>query len=429
MTTVIGGGLAGCEAAWQLAQRGIEVTLCEMKPQNYTPAHHYEGFAELVCSNSLRSNRLENAVGLLKEELRRLGSLIMECADATQVPAGGALAVDRTLFSDLVTEKISAHPNIEIRCEKIDKIPEGDVIIASGPLTAGELFESIGEVTKTDNLYFYDAAAPIVTTESVDFSSAYRASRYGKGEDDYINCPMTKEEYDAFYEALINAECAELKSVDREVVFEGCMPVETMAKRGHDTLLFGPLKPVGLPDPKTGKDPYAVVQLRQDNKEGTLYNIVGFQTHLKWGEQKRVFGMIPALKNAEFMRYGVMHRNTFINSPALLDETYNLKCDPRIYFAGQITGVEGYIESTASGFTAGVNLARKLRGEDRIIFGKLTAIGALAAYVSGGSTDKFQPMNVNFGIMEPLGRKIRKKAEKNLAIAEKALAIIDGIEI
>ncbi len=428
MVTVIGAGLAGCEAAWQLAERGIKVTLYEMKPVSFTPAHHYRGFAELVCSNSLRSNRLENAVGLLKEELRRMGSLIMECADATEVPAGGALAVDRTLFSDMVTEKIKNHPNIEVICEKLDKIPEGEVIIATGPLTTGELFDSIKEITKEENLYFYDAAAPIVSVESIDFDSAYRASRYGKGDDDYINCPMTREEYEAFYEELINAECAEIKSVDREVVFEGCMPVETMAKRGKETLLFGPLKPVGLPDPKTGKDPYAVVQLRQDNKEGTLFNIVGFQTHLKWGEQKRVFGMIPALKDAEFMRYGVMHRNTFINSPVLLDETYNLKSDSRIYFAGQITGVEGYIESTASGFTAGINMAAKLNGEPPVIYGNLTAIGALAAYISNGSISKFQPMNVNFGIMEPLGMKIRKKAEKNLAIAQRALDIIDGMK-
>ncbi len=426
MVTVIGAGLAGCEAAWQLAERGIKVTLYEMKPVDFTPAHHYNGFAELVCSNSLRSNRLENAVGLLKEELRRLGSLIMECADATQVPAGGALAVDRSLFSDMVTEKIKNHPNIEIKCEKLSNIPEGDVIIATGPLTTDELFESIKKLTNEGNLYFYDAAAPIVAVDSIDFDSAYRASRYGKGDDDYINCPMTKEEYEAFYNELINAECTEIKSVDSEVVFEGCMPVETMAKRGRDTLLFGPLKPVGLPDPKTGKDPYAVVQLRQDNKEGTLFNIVGFQTHLKWGEQKRVFGMIPALRDAEFMRYGVMHRNTFINSPALLDETYNLKSDKRIYFAGQITGVEGYIESTASGFVAGINLAKKLAGEPPVVYGNATAIGALAAYVSSGSIAKFQPMNVNFGIMQPLGQRIRKKAEKNLAISQRALEIIDA---
>lgn len=422
---VIGAGLAGCEAAWQLAKRGIEVELFEMKPSKFTPAHSYGGFAELVCSNSLRSNMLNNAVGLLKEELRRLGSLIMECADETKVPAGGALAVDRTLFSDLVTKKIMSNENIKVVNAEITEIPDGDVIIATGPLTSGNLFECIKNLTGSDNLYFYDAAAPIVEYESIDFSSAYKASRYGKGDDDYINCPMTKEEYDIFYHELVNAECTEIKSVDKEIVFEGCMPVETMAKRGEETLLFGPLKPVGLEDPKTGKTPYAVVQLRQDNKAGTLYNIVGFQTHLKWGEQKRVFSLIPALKNAEFARYGVMHRNTFINSPLLLDETYNLKSHKNIYFAGQMTGVEGYIESTASGFTAGINMANKLNGKAPVIFGNKTAIGALANYISNGSAADFQPMNVNFGLVEPLGYKVRKKAEKNLALSERALKIID----
>ncbi len=422
---VIGAGLAGCEAAWQLAKRGIEVELFEMKPSKFTPAHSYGGFAELVCSNSLRSNMLNNAVGLLKEELRRLGSLIMECADETKVPAGGALAVDRTLFSDLVTKRIMSNEHIKVVNAEITEIPDGDVIIATGPLTSGNLFECIKNLTGSDNLYFYDAAAPIVEYESIDFSSAYKASRYGKGDDDYINCPMTKEEYDVFYHELINAECTEIKSVDKEIVFEGCMPVETMAKRGEETLLFGPLKPVGLEDPKTGKTPYAVVQLRQDNKAGTLYNIVGFQTHLKWGEQKRVFSLIPALKNAEFARYGVMHRNTFINSPLLLDETYNLKSHKNIYFAGQMTGVEGYIESTASGFTAGINMANKLNGKEPVIFGNKTAIGALANYISNGSAADFQPMNVNFGLVEPLGYKVRKKAEKNLALSERALKIID----
>ncbi|MBR6523230.1 MAG: methylenetetrahydrofolate--tRNA-(uracil(54)-C(5))-methyltransferase (FADH(2)-oxidizing) TrmFO [Clostridia bacterium] len=424
--TVIGAGLAGCEAAWQLAERGIGVTLIEMKPAKFTPAHHYTGFAELVCSNSLRSDRLENAVGLLKEELRKLGSLIMKCADETRIPAGGALAVDRTGFSDHVTEKIKNHPNITVVIKEVTEIPDGDVIIASGPLTSDALFSEIGKLTNEDNLYFYDAAAPIVTLESVDFDSAYRLSRYGKGDDDYINCPMTEEEYTAFYNELIKAECTEIKGADKEVVFEGCMPVETMAKRGENTLLFGPLKPVGLPDPKTGKEPYAVVQLRQDNKEGTLYNIVGFQTHLKWGEQKRVFGMIPALKNAEFVRYGVMHRNTFINSPKLLDCFYNLKSEKRIYFAGQITGVEGYVESTSSGFVAGLSLAKKLLGEEPAEFPDTTAIGALSHYVSGGAAASFQPMNVNFGIMAPLGEKIRKKQEKNLKIAERALRVIDS---
>ena len=425
MVKVIGAGLAGCEAAWQLAKRGIKVELFEMKPSKFTPAHSYGGFAELVCSNSLRSNMLNNAVGLLKEELRRLGSLIMECADETKVPAGGALAVDRTLFSDLVTKKIMSNENIKVVNAEITEIPDGDVIIATGPLTSGNLFECIKNLTGSDNLYFYDAAAPIVEYESIDFSSAYKASRYGKGDDDYINCPMTKEEYDIFYHELVNAECTEIKSVDKEIVFEGCMPVETMAKRGEETLLFGPLKPVGLEDPKTGKTPYAVVQLRQDNKAGTLYNIVGFQTHLKWGEQKRVFSLIPALKNAEFARYGVMHRNTFINSPLLLDETYNLKSHKNIYFAGQMTGVEGYIESTASGFAAGINMANKLNGKAPVIFGNKTAIGALANYISNGSAADFQPMNVNFGLVEPLGYKVRKKAEKNLALSERALKIID----
>lgn len=429
MVKVIGAGLAGCEAAWQLAKRGIEVELYEMKPQKFTPAHHYTGFAELVCSNSLRSDMLNNAVGLLKEELRRLGSLIMECADETRVPAGGALAVDRTLFSDSVTRKISENENIKIINAEITEIPDGDVIIATGPLTSGNLFECIKKLTGQENLYFYDAAAPIVEYDSIDFSSAYKASRYGKGDDDYINCPMTKEEYEIFYNELINAECTEIKAIDKEIVFEGCMPVETMAKRGAETLLFGPLKPVGLEDPKTGETPYAVVQLRQDNKEGTLYNIVGFQTHLKWGEQKRVFSLIPALKNAEFARYGVMHRNTFINSPLLLDETYNLKSNKNIYFAGQMTGVEGYIESTASGFTAGINLANKILGKEPVIFGNKTAIGALANYISNGAAANFQPMNVNFGLMEPLGYKIRKKAEKNLAISERALEIIGNSDI
>ena len=427
--TVIGAGLAGCEAAWQLASRGINVTLYEMKPKKFTPAHHYEGFAELVCSNSLRSDKLENAVGLLKEELRRMGSLIMMCADECRVPAGGALAVDRCGFSDLVTKKIKENPLIEVIEEEIEEFPKENTIIATGPLTTDKLFDSIKGVTKEENLYFYDAAAPIVTLESVDMSSAYRASRYGKGDDDYINCPMNEQEYKAFWNELVNAECAEISSVDKEVVFEGCMPVETMAKRGEDTLLFGPLKPVGLPDPKTGKDPYAVVQLRQDNASGTLYNLVGFQTHLKWGEQKRVFGMIPALKNAEFVRYGVMHRNTFINSPELLDAKYMLRGSKNIYFAGQMTGVEGYIESASSGFVAGLNLAMTLLGKDEIIFPDSTATGALSHYVSSPAVKNFQPMNVNFGIMEPLGMKIRKKQEKNLKLAEKALGKIEEMKL
>ena len=427
--TVIGAGLAGCEAAWQLAQHGINVTLIEMKPEKKTPAHHYDGFAELVCSNSLRSDRLENAVGLLKEELRLMGSLIMECADFAKVPAGGALAVDRTIFSDTVTEKIKNHPNITVQIGEVTEIPEGNVIIATGPLTTPALFEEITRFTGNENLYFFDAAAPIVTLESVDMGSAYRASRYGKGDDDYINCPMTKEEYDIFYKELVSAEVAEMKEVDKTVVFEGCMPVETMANRGEETLLYGPLKPVGLPDPKTGEEPYAVVQLRQDNKEGTLYNLVGFQTHLKWGEQKRVFGLIPALKEAEFVRYGVMHRNTYMNSPQLLDNRYRLKkSETPLYFAGQMTGVEGYIESTASGFVAGVNLAREILGHEPFTLPDITATGGLAQYISGGAVSKFVPMNITFGIMQPLGERIKgkgAKAEKNRRISMRSLEYIE----
>ena len=429
--TVIGAGLAGCEAAWQLAERDIRVTLIEMKPEKKTPAHHYDGFAELVCSNSLRSDRLENAVGLLKEELRRMGSLIMECADSSRVPAGGALAVDRTIFSDTVTEKIKNHPNITVIGKEVTEIPEGNCIIATGPLTTPALFEKITELTGKDNLYFFDAAAPIVTLDSVDMNSAFRASRYGKGEDDYINCPMTKEEYETFYKELINAETAELKEVDKAVVFEGCMPVETMAKRGEETLLYGPLKPVGLPDPKTGEEAYAVVQLRQDNRDGTLYNLVGFQTHLKWGEQKRVFGLIPALRDAEFVRYGVMHRNTYMNSPQLLDNRYRLKnASQPLYFAGQMTGVEGYIESTASGFVAGVNLACEIMGRQPFILPDITAAGGLGEYISGGAVSKFVPMNVTFGIMQPLGLRIKgkgAKAEKNRQISERSLKYIDEL--
>ncbi len=429
---VVGAGLAGCEAAWQLAQQGIDVRLYEMKPLKKTPAHHYDGFAELVCSNSLRSDRLENAVGLLKEELRRMGSLIMQCADEARVPAGGALAVDRTIFSDLVTEKIKNNPRITIVAEEVKEIPKGNVIIATGPLTTPELFEEIKGLTGKDNLYFFDAAAPIVTLESVDMNSAFRASRYGKGDDDYINCPMAKEEYEAFYKELVNAELAPVKDLDKEVVFEGCMPVESMAKRGQETLLYGPLKPVGLAHPETGEEAYAVVQLRQDNREGTLYNLVGFQTHLKWGEQQRVFGMIPALKNAEFVRYGVMHRNTYMNSPLLLDNRYRLKkSETPLYFAGQMTGVEGYVESVSSGFVAGVNLAREMLGRKALIMPDITAMGGLANYVSDGAISKFVPMNVTFGIMKPLGIKIKGrggKAEKNRLISERSLEYIDTIK-
>ena len=425
---VVGAGLAGCEAAWQIANRGINVRLFEMKPDSYSPAHTLPFMAELVCSNSLRSNQLENAVGLLKEEMRILNSLIMECADKTAVPAGGALAVDRVGFSKLVTEKISSHPNIEVINKEINSIPEDEyTVIATGPLTAGELYGNIKEFLGDSYMHFFDAAAPIVTLESIDMTKAYRAARYGKGDADYINCPMNREEYEKFYNALIEAECAQIHGADKETVFEGCMPVETMAKRGKETLLFGPLKPVGLPYPGTDTIPYAVVQLRQDNKEGTLYNIVGFQTHLKFGEQKRVFSMIPGLENSEFVRYGVMHRNTFINSPDLLNCHYQTKKNEKIFFAGQITGVEGYVESAASGLAAGINIAKLVNGEDMVTFPRETAIGGLAHYISEGSVGNFQPMNVTFGIISPLNQKIRKKKEKNFAIAQRAIEAIKRV--
>jgi len=426
---VIGGGLAGCEAAWQLAKRGINVRLYEMKPKKHSPAHSLDTLCELVCSNSLRSDKLENAVGLLKQEMRVLGSVVMECADKTAVPAGGALAVDRTLFSEAVTEKIKNHPLIEIINEEITEIdPDEYTIVASGPLTSDLLYENIRKFLGDGYLHFFDAAAPIVTYESIDMTKAFRASRYGKGTDDYINCPMKEEEYNTFYENLINAEVAEVHGADKEVVFEGCMPVETMAKRGKDTLLFGPLKPVGLDNPETGESYHAVVQLRQDNKDGSLFNIVGFQTHLKFGEQKRVFGLIPGLENAEFVRYGVMHRNTFINSPKLLNKYYQVKNSPKIFFAGQITGVEGYVESASSGMVAGINMAKLLLKEEMVDFTTFTATGGLANYISGGSVGNFQPMNVTFGLIEPLGRKIRKKAEKNAAISERALIKTEKIK-
>ena len=430
---VAGAGLAGCEAAWQLAERGIKVTLIDMKPGKKTPAHHYDGFAELVCSNSLRSDRLENAVGLLKEEMRRLGSLIMECADASKVPAGGALAVDRTAFSDMVTSKIKNHPLIDFKSVELTELPAENAVIATGPLTTPRLFEKITALTGSENLYFFDAAAPIVALDSIDMSKAFRASRYGKGEDDYINCPMTKEEYDIFYHELINAETAPLKDVDKKVVFEGCMPIETMASRGKETMLYGPLKPVGLINPETGSEGYAVVQLRQDNKEGSLYNMVGFQTHLKWGEQKRVFSLIPALKNAEFVRYGVMHRNTYMNSPVLLDNRYRLKNSVLpLYFAGQMTGVEGYVESASSGLMAGINLANELNGMPPFILPPITAHGGLASYISENSLGKFVPMNITFGIMSPLETKIKgrgAKAEKNRLISMRSLEYIDKLLI
>ena len=418
---VIGGGLAGCEAAWMLANQGIGVHLYDMKPVKFTPAHSYAGLGELVCSNSLRAAAVSNAAGLLKEEMRRLGSLVMQCADETSLPAGGALAVDREKFSDKMTAAIKNHPNITYIEEELTQIPEGNVIVATGPLTAQALSQDIAKLTGGQNFYFYDAAAPIVTRESIDMDLAFYASRYDKGDKDYINCPMDKEKYDAFYNALITAECAPIGETDKQVVFEGCMPIETMASRGEQTMRFGPLKPVGLVDPKTGKEPYAVVQLRQDNLEGTLYNIVGFQTHLKWGEQKRVFGMIPGLGKAEIVRFGVMHRNSFINSPKLLTGTYQFRERDNLYFAGQMTGVEGYIESASSGMVAGLNLGRKLQGKAEIVFGNETAIGALAQYVSGGATGNFQPMNITFGLIKPLEIRVRKKAEKNQMLAERAL--------
>ena len=427
--TVIGAGLAGSECAWQLAQRGVAVTLREMKPEKRTPAHVTDSFAELCCSNSLRGAGLENAVGLLKEELRRLNSLIMRCADATAVPAGGALAVDRDGFARMVTETIFSHPNITMIPGEVTSIPEGDVVIASGPLTSDPLAEAIAEkLGGGTTLNFFDAAAPLVACDSVDMDSAYFASRYDKGTPDYINCPMTKEEYQAFWQALIAAEEAEVHGFEDKSVFEGCMPVEVMARRGEDTLRFGPLKPRGLIDPKTGKEPYAVVQLRRDNADGSIYNLVGFQTHLKWPEQRRVFTMIPALRNAQFLRYGVMHRNTYLDSPRLLDRYYRLKAEPRIAFAGQMTGVEGYVESCASGFLAGVELARRLNGQTPIDFPAETAIGALGLYVSNGSVGDFQPMNINFGIIPPLDHRVKGKRNKNAELSRRALEILEPIK-
>lgn len=425
---VIGAGLAGCEAAWQIARHGIKVRLFEMKPQKKTPAHHSDTFAELVCSNSLRSDMLENAVGLLKQELRILGSLVMECADDTRVPAGGALAVDRDLFSQTVTKRITENPLIEVIHAEVTSLSNDDItIVASGPLTSDNLAVQISSLIDENSLYFFDAAAPIVRLDSINKDIAFKASRYGKGDADYYNCPMSKEEYEAFYSALISAETAELKEFENNRVFEGCMPIETMAKRGIETMRFGPLKPVGLCDPRTGKEPYAVVQLRQDNNAATLYNIVGFQTHLKWGEQKRVFSMIPGLEMAEFERYGVMHRNTFINSPILLDQTYNLKKQRNLYFAGQMTGVEGYVESISSGYVAGLNAARRLKSLPDIFFPGNTAIGALARYISSPTSGRFQPMNVNFGIMDSLKEKIRSKRDKNKRLSEIALTAIEKI--
>ena len=421
---VIGAGLAGCEAAWQLAQRGIPVMLYEMKPKKMSPAHHSENFAELVCSNSLRGDKLENAVGLLKEELRRMDSLIIACADRTRVEAGGCLAVDRHGFSALVTEKIKNHPNITVIEEEITCVPEGPVIIATGPLTSDDLSKAIGEYFGADYLRFFDAAAPLVTAESIDMEKAWWQSRYDRGTPDYINCAMDKAEYEAFIQELTTAQEAEVHGFEDKKVFEGCMPVEVMARRGFDTLRYGPLKPVGLTDPKTGKEPYAVVQLRQDNASKTVFNLVGFQTHLKFGEQKRVFSMIPALRNAEFVRYGVMHQNTFLQSPRLLDRYYADRRNPLVAFAGQMTGVEGYVESTASGFLAAVAMAAKVQGREAPDFPRTTAIGALGYYISDESVENFQPMNINFSIIAPLEQRIRKKAEKNLAIANRSLDVI-----
>ena len=426
---VIGAGLAGCEAAWQLANRDIDVRLYEMKPKKMTPAHHSPDFAELVCSNSLRGDRLENAVGLLKEELRRLDSLILTCAEATRVEAGGCLAVDRGGFSQMVTEKIRSHPRITVVEEEVTQVPEGPVIIATGPLTSDALSQAIGEYFgETGYLHFFDAAAPLVTAESIDMELAWWQSRYDRGTPDYVNCAMNKEEYEAFWQALTTAQEAEVHGFEDKNVFEGCMPVEVMARRGIDTLRYGPLKPVGLTDPRTGKEPYAVVQLRQDNAMGSVFNLVGFQTHLKFGEQKRVFSMIPALKNAEYVRYGVMHQNTFLQSPKLLDRFYADRRNPLVAFAGQMTGVEGYVESTASGYLAAVAMAAKVQGRPLPEFPKTTAIGALGQYISDESVENFQPMNINFSIIAPLEQRIRKKAEKNLAISNRALDVIQALK-
>jgi len=425
--TVLGAGLAGSECAWQLANRGIKVKLYEMKPQKMTPAHKSPYFAELVCSNSLRSDELSNAVGLLKAEMRKMGSLILESADKNRVAAGGALAVDREGFAKYITDKINAHENIEVIYEEATDFPEGELVVATGPLTSDALAAKLEALSGDTGLHFYDAVAPIVTLESVDMENAFFASRYDKGTADYVNCPMDEQEYKAFVKELVSAKEAEVHGFDDAGVFEGCMPVEVMARRGEDTLRYGPLKPVGLKDPRTGKENYAVVQLRRDNADGTIYNMVGFQTHLTWGEQKRVFTMIPALKNAEFIRYGVMHRNTYLNSPQLLDRYYRLKAEPRISFAGQMTGVEGYVESAASGMLVGIETAARLLGLEPVDFPQETAIGALGLYISGGSVGDFQPMNINFGIITPLGYKVKGKRNKNAEISARSLGIIDEL--
>ena len=425
---VIGAGLAGSECAWQLANRGIPVRLYEMRPERLTPAHHTGDFGELVCSNSLRSDELTNAVGLLKEEMRRLDSLILSAAEHHRVAAGGALAVDREGFSREITERLSAHPNVAVIREEVTELPEeGPVVVASGPLSSDAIAGRIAALCPDSDLHFYDAVAPIVTLESVDMESAYFASRYGKGTADYVNCPMTREEYEAFVAELISAEEAEVHGFDDSGVFEGCMPVEVMARRGPDTLRYGPLKPVGLINPRTGREDYAVVQLRMDNADGTLYNMVGFQTHLKWGEQRRVFSMIPALRQAEFVRYGVMHRNTYLNSPALLDRYYRLRSEPRIRFAGQMTGVEGYVESAASGLLVGIETAAELLGLPPVDFPQETAIGALGLYISQGSVGDFQPMNINFGIIRALDYRVKGKRNKNAELSRRSLGILDRL--
>lgn len=420
--TIIGAGLAGSEAAWQLAQRGIPVDLYEMRPVKYPPAHHTAYFSELVCSNSLRAAALENAVGLLKEEMRQLNSLIISAADTHKVPAGGALAVDREGFSQHITRALEEHSLITVHREEVTKLSrESITIVASGPLTSEALAQEIAKLTGQQYLYFYDAAAPIVTLESLDMTKVFRASRYGKGEEAYLNCPMSRAEYDVFYDALIEAERAPLKELDKQVHFEGCMPVEVLAARGKDTLLYGPLKPVGLTDPRTGKRPHGVIQLRQDNADGTLFNLVGFQTNLKWGEQKRVFSLIPGLENAEFVRYGVMHRNTYINSPVLLEPTLQMKEQPGIFFAGQITGVEGYVESASAGLIAGINAARLIEQRNLLIFPKETAHGALINYITTAAKVNFQPMNITFGLFPELPVRIKGKRERGQAHAQRAL--------
>ncbi|EEM94777.1 FADH(2)-oxidizing methylenetetrahydrofolate--tRNA-(uracil(54)-C(5))-methyltransferase TrmFO [Bacillus thuringiensis] len=426
VVNVIGAGLAGSEAAYQIAKRGVQVRLYEMRPVRQTPAHHTDKFAELVCSNSLRANTLTNAVGVIKEEMRLMDSVIIRAADECSVPAGGALAVDRHEFAAKVTEYVKNHPNVTVVNEELTEIPEGPTIIATGPLTSPDLAAQLKELTGEDYFYFYDAAAPIVEKDSIDMNKVYLKSRYDKGEAAYLNCPMTEEEFDRFYEALIAAETVPLKEFEKEIFFEGCMPVEVMASRGRQTLVFGPMKPVGLEDPKTGKTPYAVVQLRQDDAAGTLYNIVGFQTHLKWGPQKEVLQLIPGLENAEIVRYGVMHRNTFINSPNLLRPTYQYKQRDDLFFAGQMTGVEGYVESAASGLLAGINAARLVQGEEPVVLPSVTAMGSMANYITATNAKNFQPMNANFGLFAPLEKKIKKKAERNEAYATRALETIQN---